>query len=197
MRRGLKFYVRAYRLWSPTWMLGAIMQELGAHPMARTSRMIEFIVRALAQQQRPLFIDEADYLTDDRRLLDTLRDLHDMATTPLILIGMADFKKRVLHKEQLAGRVSQWVEFQPATLDDAKLLARTVCEVEVADDLLEALHKSAGGSMRGLTVGLARIESHAKRRGIKQIALPDWGDRSFMLSSPPAAPKRELSLAKG
>jgi len=184
-------YVRAGSLWSPNWLLRAIMQEMGAQPMPSNRPMVEYIVRVLAERGRPLFIDEADYLTNDHRLLDILRDLHDLTSTPLILIGMGDFKRRVLHKEQLAGRVAQWVEFQPADLDDARLLAENVCEVELSADLIEELHKATGGSIRGLTVGLSQIETYARRRGMRQVTAADWGNRSFTLSAPTRDSRRD------
>jgi hypothetical protein len=178
-------YVRAMATWSPTAMLGQIMRELDAEPKSRCSTMIDFIVRALAREDRPLFVDESDYLTDNRKLLDTLRDLHDMATTPLILIGMKDFKRRVMQKEQLAGRISQWVEFQPADLKDARVLCDELCEVRVADDLLAALHQKSGGSMRGMVVGLSRIEHLARKQGWPSVDLKHWEDRPFTFSSEP------------
>ncbi len=188
-------YVRAMATWTPTAMLGAIMRELDAEPRPRCAAMIDFIVGALAREDRPLFVDEADYLAENRKLLDTLRDLHDMATTPLILIGMKDFQRRVMNREQLAGRVSQWVEFQPADLKDARTLCDEVCEVRVADDLLAALHKSCGGSMRGLVVGLSRIEHLARKHALPTVKLADWNGQPFTLSKVPHAPAAPAAAA--
>jgi hypothetical protein len=182
-------YVHAMATWTPTAMLGAIMRELDDEQRPRCAVMVDFIVRQLAREDRPLFVDEADYLTDDKKLLDTLRDLHDMSTTPLILIGMKNFQRRVTHREQIAGRVSQWLEFQPADLKDARTLCDEVCEVKVNDELLSALHRGAGGSMRGMIVGLSRIETFARAEGLSGVSLKDWGDRPFTFSSAPKPPK--------
>lgn len=172
-------YVRAIAAWTPTAMLAAIMRELDDEPRARCAVMVDLIVRALVREDRPLFVDEADYLADNRKLLDTVRDLHDLSTTPLILIGTKDFQRRVMHQEQLAGRVSQWLEFQPAGLKDARILCDEVCEVRVGEDLLGAIHRAAGGSMRATVVALSRVESYARAEGLDAVALKEWGDRSF------------------
>lgn len=173
-------YVRACATWTPASMLGAFMRELDAEPMQRCSDMLEHIVQLLALENRPVFVDEADYLMK-KNLAETLRDVHDLSEAPLILIGMADFRRKVVHREQLAGRIAQWVEFRPADLDDARTLVDAVCEVDVGDELLERLHKATGGSMRDMTVGLSRIESVAKRMNQKKVTARDWGDRDFNL----------------
>src|SRR5260370_5064606 len=113
-------HLRAWPRWTPPSMLGGWMQELSLQPMARTAPMINAIVRALSMDNRPVFIDEADYLADKPVLLETLRSLHDVSSSPLILIGMRNFKQRVMQRDQLAGRISQWVEFQPVDLEDSE-----------------------------------------------------------------------------
>lgn len=184
-------YVRANATWTPGAMLAAIMREIDAEPVARCAAMMEAIVQRLALDGRPLFVDEADYLVGSPKMLDTLRDLHDIATTPLILIGMKDFQRRVTRREQLSGRVSQWVKFVAPDIEDARVLAHDVCEVEIADDLLEKLHREAGRSVRGLIVGLSRIEGWARPRGGGggggPITVKDWGDKPFVMSAAPSS----------
>jgi Cdc6-like AAA superfamily ATPase len=182
-------YVRAMATWTPSSMLAAMMRELDADPKNRCSAMVDHIVRRLAQEDRPLFVDEADYLADNRKLLDTLRDLHDMSTTPLILIGMKDFQRRVMAREQLAGRISQWLEFEPADLEDARTLVDEVCDVKVGDDLLAAMHRAAQGSMRGMVVAISRIESWARAENKPSVSMKEWGDRPFTFSSAPKKPQ--------
>lgn len=177
-------HVRAFATWTPSSMLSAIMRELSGDPMGKScAAMVEFIIKELTDRERPLFVDEADYLVGSKRLVETLRDLHDMSSSPLLLIGMADFRRKIMHREQLAGRIAEWVEFRPADLEDATTLASTVCEVEIAEDLLDRLRVSARGSMRGLIIGLDRIERWAKRQGKSKVTAKDWGDQPFTFAS--------------
>ena len=72
-------FVRANATWTPVVMLQAIMTELGAAPLGRCAPMLSFIVDKLSLSGRPLFVDESDYLTDNRKMLETLRDIHDVS----------------------------------------------------------------------------------------------------------------------
>lgn len=179
-------YVRAMATTTPSSLLGTICKELDMAPMRSCAPMTEAIVEKLAQTGRPLFVDEADYLADSKRMTETLRDLHDMATVPVILIGMAGIQRKLAHRQQLSGRLAQWVEFAPCDMEDARMLASQLCEVSVADDLLAKLHRKASGSVRLLVVGLGRIEHYARARGLDSIAATDWrgGDDFFLGSAP-------------
>jgi len=187
-------YVRAVRLWTPKTMLGAIARELDIDcRKMNNAEMLEAIIQRLAETGRPLFVDEADYVVDSKRLTDTLRDIHDLSVCPVILVGMHGIEKRIRGNEQFTGRIAQWVVFRGCDLDDARRLADGLCEVGVGDDLLADLHaqaspKSGGGAeIRRLVVGLSHIEGYAKRRGLSRIDLGDWPEgRDYFLGVPVA-----------
>jgi DNA transposition AAA+ family ATPase len=177
-------YVRALATSTPTSLLESICRELNMLPRARVAQTVEAIVCKLAETGRPLFVDEADYVVGKASLVDTLRDLHDLSSVPVILIGMAGIDKRIELSPQLAGRMAQWVKFQPASPEDARQLATKLCEVQVADDLVAQLRERANGSIRNIVVGLARIEQHARSRGLQTIAAADWPrDADFFLGA--------------
>ena len=167
-------FVRAMATSTPTSLLDKICQELCIASRARVAQTVEAIVGKLAETGRPLFVDEADYVVGQQRLVDTLRDLHDLSEVPVILIGMQGIDRKISLSPQLSGRMAQWVEFKPATLDDARKLAAELCEVAVADDLVADLHLKTGGAVRNMVVGLGRIEQLAKNRSAKSIELADW-----------------------
>lgn len=178
-------YVRAAATWTPSTMLGRIMAELGAAALNRSAQMVDHIVGALTEQQRPLFVDEADYLLGNVKMLETLRDIHDLSGVPVVLIGMEGIERRLVHRPQLARRISHWVEFLPSDLDDARTLATTVCEVALDDELLQRLHQESGGSMGLMAVGMARIEALAKANGWAQVSGEQWGDRKLFMGGAP------------
>jgi DNA transposition AAA+ family ATPase len=167
-------FVRAMATSTPTSLLETICRELNIASRARVAQTVEAIVGKLAETGRPLFVDEADYVVQQQRLVDTLRDLHDLSSVPVILIGMQGIDRRISLSPQLSGRMAQWVEFKPATAVDARSLATQLCEVEVADDLVADLHAKTGGAVRNMVVGLGRIEQLARNRGAKALALADW-----------------------
>lgn len=178
-------YVRANSGWTPASMLARVMQELGAAPMQRRAAMLDYIGNRLMQDRRPLFVDEADYLLADAAMLESLRDLHDIAKSPVILIGMAGIERKLVHRQQLARRISHWVEFLPSDLEDARILAENVCEVKLDDALLASLHAEAKGSIGLMVVGLARIESLGRANGWKKVTAETWGARPLFLGNRP------------
>jgi len=194
-------YVRAMATSTPSSLLGSILRELDQDPKGSCAQMVERIVELLARSGRPLFIDEADYLADSKRLTETLRDIHDLSLVPVILVGMAGIQRKLVHRRQLSGRLAQWVEFQPCDFEDARALADGMCEVEVADDLLARLHKHAAGEIRRITVGLGRIEHYARARSLESVCAADWreGDEGFFLGGgrgrAPARPKGGAKVA--
>lgn len=178
-------FVRANATWTPRAMLGKIMTELGAAPLGRCDPMLDFIIEKLSLSGRPLFVDEADYLTEDRRMLESLRDIHDESQVPVIMIGMNEIAGNITSKHpQLRRRITQWIKFVPADLADGRILADTVCEVKIADDLLSYLHRDAKGSMGLMVVGMSRIEALAKTNKWDEVDCSKWKNRTFFLSQP-------------
>lgn len=167
-------YVRALSTTTPSSLLRTIARELDLEPRRSNVETVEAIVQRLAETGRPLFVDEADYLVSSTRLVETLRDIHDLATVPVVLIGMAGIQRRLRSREQLTGRIAQWVEFAPASMDDLRLLATQLMEVSLADDLLARLHEASRGSMRLAVVGMGHIEALGKSKGLPTVALADW-----------------------
>lgn len=185
-------HVRACATWTPRSMLAMIMRELGREPLYRSADMVPEIVKLLSDSNRGLFVDELDYLLGSDHLrtnLDSLRDIHDLSKQPVLLIGMAGVEKTIASRLQLSRRITQWVEFLPADLDDARTLAETVCEVQLDDELLAELHGQAKGNIGLISNGLARIEQLAMANGFggprgKPIGREQWGQRPFFLGTP-------------
>jgi len=165
--------IEASPLWTPRWMLSDIIHELGGQAPHSTQARYEFIVETLRVDPRPIFIDEADRIARSEILCETLRAIHDRTSAPIILIGMDQFKKRAMSRPQLKRRIVKEVEFKAPTLDDARLLARELCEIEIHDDLIVELHRR-NESVGLLCNALADAESSAKRNGVKVLKLSDY-----------------------
>jgi DNA transposition AAA+ family ATPase len=177
-------YVRAMQVWSPSTMLQAIARELDIEPSRNLSATIELIVGELSRTNRPLIVDEADYVVDQSRLLNSLRDLHDLSTMPLILVGMGDFVRKLrtrTDQRQFAGRVALELEFKPLDFDDVKVLYKHLAEVEIDDELLVRLHDKSAGITRLVCVGLSRIENFARKSDLKRVTAAQWGDQALNL----------------
>ena len=174
-------YVRALSADTASSLLGRIMGELGAQPMGRTSRMVDYVLEHMSMHERPLFIDEADYLMDDLKLLETVRDLYDCTEVPVVLIGMDQIARRISTRKQFFNRISEWVEFKPADLEDVQIAASAMIDsrVTIEPELLDELRRQAKGEMRTIAIGLDKIERLALANDLDHISLAHWGNQSF------------------
>lgn len=191
-------YVRALQLWSPLTMLETICGELDVQPDRSLAKTLTLIVGELVRQNRILMVDEADYIVDSKRLLNTLRDLHDLSTMPVILVGMADFVKKLrtrIDQRQFSGRVAFELEFKPLDLDDTHLLAKFLLAdgLKIDDRLLQRLHEASEGSARLVRVGLARIEQFALKKNLKRVTEEDWGKQPLHMMEAGIARSNKLA----
>ena len=171
-------------------LCAAILTELGVQTQAKTiADQMDQIIEALAIDGVPLIIDEADYLAT-KGLINLVREIHDKSGAPVLLIGEEGLPGALSRWERVHNRMLDWVPAQPATLEDAKHLARLYCPgVSVADDLLSKIAEAASGRARRICVSLERVREMAATEGHKSIDAAQWGDKQFFRGQPPARRK--------
>ncbi len=170
--------------WRQRALLRDLLKEIGADPPScSNAEMLDKVIWAVSDAQRPLFVDEADFLFEDKKTLETLRVIHDASGVPIVLIGMAGvpgrtgINRRFERFPQLADRISQWVEFYPCDLDDAALIADSCCAVQVEMDLLKALLTETKGNVRLIRQQLDKIQRFAKFKELRVVGLAAWKER--------------------
>lgn len=170
--------LRAKVEWTPSWLLRELLEELQqrpAHSFRENFRQcVETIHRRSEQAERAgetfaLIIDEADHISGSRKIMDTVRDLTDTCEVPTVLVGMGRLRHGLTRSPQTASRVAQYVEFHPASAKDCRKLADGLCEVSVADDLLDFLHTQSKGLIREIKEGLTAIERFGKANGLATV----------------------------
>ena len=177
-------FVRAHSAITLSSLLDAICFELRVEGrVGRNNEKFRLICEALQNEPRPIFIDEGDYLLHDIRMLEILRDIHDTEQVPVLLVGMAGIERKLVHRPQFARRISQRIEFHPCDLEDARMVANTLCEVDVKEDLLVLMHKKAQGCIGHMVVALAQFEAMAKGNRWESMDAKRWGDRTMFLGS--------------
>lgn len=183
-------FLRANACWTVTSMLQALTLELGQPQGRFKAPMVEASTRCLMEQPRPVFIDEADYLLRKPDMLDIMRDIYDTTGSPVILIGMESFARKVQTNGRFARRITQWVEFRGISLADARTVADTVCEAEVDDDLLGRVYEAARANIGRMTTGLSRIEQFSRINKVDTVSLEQWGNRPLFFDQPTFRRKR-------
>lgn len=173
-------YLRMKSKMTAPWLLRELLTEMRVTPQYSFERMysqsLEALGRAAAaaennSQPFGVVIDEADHIVSSRQILETIRDLSDMLEIPFVLVGMGRIRGSLTRFPQIASRVGAYVEFVPADAADVTELARSLCDVEIADDLIAYLAQVSRGRARDIKEGLASIERFGRRNpGVVDLA---------------------------
>lgn len=81
-------YLRSSNLMTGRWLLEEMVKELDEIPRFLTSDNFNIVVKKLKKNPQIIFIDEIDYLMNNYKSIETLRDIHDETDCPIIFVGM-------------------------------------------------------------------------------------------------------------
>ncbi|HPA15756.1 MAG TPA: AAA family ATPase [Desulfobacterales bacterium] len=166
-------YVRTKKLMSGRWLLEEVVAELGEQPAYRTSDLFRQAVDVLIGTNRVVILDEIDYLAYDARVIETIRDIHDITNSPFVFIGMAQADKKLKRYRHLWRRFSEVVRFDNLTREDTAAVIRQIAEVPVNDSAIEAIHGSGNLTVAMLYRWVQKMERIAKSRNLEQITADD------------------------
>ena len=85
-------YLRATNLMTGRWLLEELVKELNQIPRYLTSDNFNLVVKKLKQNPQVIFIDEIDYLMNNYKTIETLRDIHDETFNVQIGVIMTKMK---------------------------------------------------------------------------------------------------------
>jgi len=176
-------YIRATSGMSLTQLLRQIVKELSGPDIYTREAMLNYIIEHMAISNRTLFIDEADYLLNDKNTLEIVRDIHDLTYCPVVLIGMESVRRKLQRHRQFYNRISEWLEFMPTQFEDLQIIVNAVIEpcLTIQDDLLKQLLSDTDGEVRRIITGLSKVEAFALANGLTSIDLQQWGSKEFFL----------------
>jgi DNA transposition AAA+ family ATPase len=161
-------YVRADKLSTARSILDDIVTELGELPAFKARDVMSQITARLSEAPRPIIVDEVDYLIQ-RGQIEILRDVHDKARVPVILVGMDNVDKKLMRFPPLYDRITSIVPFQPLDRDDIREMADAVCDVAVDDSAVGYIHERSDGKLRRITILLYKAERIARANDLKSI----------------------------
>ncbi len=179
------FYVECQEYFNRKLLALAILREMGVKPGRTIGEMMEQASQQLELSQRALILDNADYLVD-KKLIDTVLALHEMARATIMLAGEEQFPRKLLAWERAHRRVLVWQLAQPASAGDAqKLVEFYVPGVDVAKDLLDRVCEKSRNVPGRICVNLDTIRDHCQKNGLKKIDLDAWGKRELYSGDAP------------
>jgi len=161
-------FIRTKKLMTGRWLLEELVAELGEAPMRRISDLFRQCMDILLERPRMIFVDEIDYLTHDARVIETLRDIHDITNTPIVFIGMGMADKKLKRYTHLYDRFSEIVKFHDLNEADVRTIANEMCEVKLLDDAVKYIHSQAN-KFRKIVVWMYRAEHIARTNNLNAI----------------------------
>ena len=133
-------YIRATNMMSGRWLLEEIMKEMDEIPRYLSSDNLNIIVKKLKNNPQIIFIDEIDYLINNHKTIETLRDIHDKTECPIILVGMSLVHKKIERYTHLYDRFSEVLKFEAFGVNDLNQIINQLSEVPFTPDAIEYIH---------------------------------------------------------
>lgn len=174
--------------WTKKKFLENLLKETGVIEPVRGSiaDLTEQAIIALSEEfDRPLIIDEADKLVD-KGMIELVREIHEHAQVPVILIGEELLPNKLQKVERVHNRVLEWVPAEPCSIEDTRLLADLRCPgLELSEELLALTLEKSGGRARRIAVNLNNMQDYARRLGETVLSDATFAPSFFYTGEPP------------
>lgn len=178
--------VQCKSTWAKKDMCTAILRELGLPGKGTINAMAETIAETLILEDRPLIVDEADFLVQ-KRMIEILRDIHENSKAPVILIGEEAFPQKLRAWERIHNRMLDWVRADEGGLHELSLLARIYApHVKLHEDLQRRILEESAQNIRRICVNLNKVAEQAALGGLEEMSVSDWGKRAFFTGEAPS-----------
>ena len=163
-------YLRATNLMTGRWLLEEIVKEMDEIPKYLTSDNFNLIIQKLKQKPQLIIVDEIDYLMNNLKTIEILRDIHDETESPIIFVGMGLAHKKLERYKHLFDRFSEIAKFETFSINDLKQIFEQLSEVQVNIDAIEFIHKKYN-RFRQIVQLISQLEIIAKDNNLQEINL--------------------------
>lgn len=176
--RVLVAWVRAKGIWTESSMLQDILEALGISARKyRKDVMFRQVIEALNTEPAMILIDEIDAIAGNGALIRVLKDIHDMTSCAIAMIGEERVDGLLRRYQSFYNRLNHdaVVYLTGHTADDVTKVIRKRCEVPVTQEVADEIHRSVGKkSMRSVIDRIREIEAFAVTNSIKQFGIADY-----------------------
>ena len=161
-------YLRASNLMTGRWLLEEMVKELDEIPRYLTSDNFNIVLKKLKQNPQVIFIDEIDYLMNNCKTIETLRDIHDETNCPIIFIGMGLAHRKLERYKHLYDRFSEILKFETFGVNDLSQIIGQLSEIPFTPDAVEYIH-SKYNRFRQIVQLINQMETFAKDNNLAEI----------------------------
>ena len=161
-------YLRVTNLMTGRWLLEEIAKEMDEIPRYLTSDNFNLIVQKLKQKPQLIIVDEIDYLMNNLKTIEILRDIHDETDCPIIFVGMGLAHKKLERYKHLFDRFSEIVKFETFGVNDLSQIVSQLSEVTFTPDAVEYIHTKYN-RFRQIVQLINQMETFAKDNNLTEI----------------------------
>ena len=161
-------YLRASNLMTGRWLLEEMVKELDEIPRFLTSDNFNIVVKKLKNNPQVIFIDEIDYLMNNYKTIETLRDIHDETGCPIIFIGMGLAHRKLKRYKHLYDRFSEILKFETFGVNDLSQIINQLSDVTFTPNAIEYIH-SKFNRFRQVVQLINQMETFAKDNNLAEI----------------------------
>ena len=161
-------YIRASNLMTSRWLVEEIVREMDELPRYLTSDNFNIVISKLIQKPKIIFVDEIDYLMNNYKSVETLRDIHDKTDCPIIFVGMGLALRKLERYKHLYDRFSEIVKFETFEIEDLSQIFSQLSEIPFTPDSIEYIHKKYN-RFRQIVQLISKLESFAKENNLEEI----------------------------
>lgn len=185
-------YLRAQKGWDYSWFIEDLLMELSIKDAPRGRRAkFRHVIEALTDRAASamvegrtfgLVIDECDLVSSRAEIMEAIRGISDVFHLPTILVGMGKLRDHLRRFPQIESRGPRKVKFKPADLGDVQALIAGRCEVPVAPNLVQYVHRLSRGYNREIMEAIANIERFGLRMdvGPEGVTIDDMAGQVIM-----------------
>ncbi len=137
------------------------------HPMAKLLGTVEDYKQKI-QKPKIIFVDEIDYLMNNYKSVETLRDIHDKTDCPIVFVGMGLALRKLERYKHLYDRFSKIVKFETFGVEDLSQMFSQLSEIPFTSDSIEYIHKKYN-RFRQIVQLICKLESFAKENNLEEI----------------------------
>ena len=161
-------YLRASNLMTGRWLLEEMVKELDEIPRFLTSDNFNIVVKKLKSTSQVIFIDEIDYLMNNYKTIETLRDIHDETGCPIVFIGMGLVHRKLERYKHLYDRFSEILKFETFGVNDLSQNINQLSIIPFTPDAIEYIH-SKFNRFRQIVQLINQMEIFAKDNNLAEI----------------------------
>ena len=161
-------YLRASNLMTGRWLLEEMVKELDEIPRFLSSDNYNLVVKKLKQNPQIIFIDEIDYLMNNYKSIETIRDIHDETGCSIIFIGMGLAHRKLERYKHLYDRFSEVLKFETFGINDLSQIINQLSEVPFTPDAIEYIHTKYN-RFRQIVQLINQMENFAKENNLIEI----------------------------